>query len=63
MASSRLTGLPPICCVFLSPMCKIEVPERLVVSYAALQKAGLTQRCVPLPVREATDEDILLAHR
>ncbi|XP_023647151.1 polyamine deacetylase HDAC10 isoform X2 [Paramormyrops kingsleyae] len=48
--------------LWVDPICKIEVPERLVVSYAALQKAGLTQRCVALPVREATDEDILLAH-
>ncbi|XP_048863310.1 polyamine deacetylase HDAC10 isoform X2 [Brienomyrus brachyistius] len=48
--------------LWVDPMCEIEVPERLVVSYAALQKAGLTQRCVPLPVREATDEEILLAH-
>ncbi|KAJ8245688.1 hypothetical protein GJAV_G00273420 [Gymnothorax javanicus] len=45
-----------------SPACEIEVPERLMVSVAALQQLGLYRRCVPLPVREATDEDILLAH-
>ncbi|XP_061085462.1 polyamine deacetylase HDAC10 isoform X1 [Conger conger] len=48
--------------LWVDPTCKIEVPERLTVSYAALQQRGLAQRCVPLPVREATDQDILLAH-
>ncbi|XP_066561434.1 polyamine deacetylase HDAC10 isoform X1 [Amia ocellicauda] len=44
------------------PVCNIEVPERLTVSYAALQEHGLAQRCVSLPVRQATDKEILLAH-
>ncbi|XP_036376025.1 polyamine deacetylase HDAC10 [Megalops cyprinoides] len=48
--------------LWVDPACKIEVPERLTVSYTALQKQGLTQRCVPLPIRQATDEEILLAH-
>lgn len=46
-----------------SPACKIEVPERLTVSYEALTKAGLADRCLSVPVREATDADILLVHR
>lgn len=46
-----------------SPMCKIEVPERLIVSHQALIKCGLADRCVPVPVREATDEEILFVHR
>ncbi|XP_035258202.1 polyamine deacetylase HDAC10 [Anguilla anguilla] len=48
--------------LWVDPVCKIEVPERLTVSHAALQQQGLAERCVPLPVREATEEDILLAH-
>ena len=46
-----------------SPVCKIEVPERLMVSYEALVKSGLADRCVSIPVREATDAEILLVHR
>lgn len=46
-----------------SPACKIEVPERLIVSHQALIKSGLANRCVPVPVRQATDEEILLVHR
>uniref|UniRef100_A0A7N6AXL2 Histone deacetylase domain-containing protein n=1 Tax=Anabas testudineus TaxID=64144 RepID=A0A7N6AXL2_ANATE len=45
-----------------NPACKIEVPERLVVSYGALVENGLADRCVSIPVREATDADILLVH-
>ncbi|KAJ8374134.1 hypothetical protein SKAU_G00047140 [Synaphobranchus kaupii] len=48
--------------LWVDPACKIEVPERLTVSHAALQQQGLAQRCVTLPVRQATEEDILLAH-
>lgn len=48
---------------FFSPACKIEVPERLTASYEALVRNGLTDRCIPLPVREATDAEILLVHR
>uniref|UniRef100_A0A3Q1BAA4 Histone deacetylase domain-containing protein n=1 Tax=Amphiprion ocellaris TaxID=80972 RepID=A0A3Q1BAA4_AMPOC len=44
------------------PACKIEVPERLTVSHEALVRTGLTDRCVSIPVREATDADILLVH-
>uniref|UniRef100_A0A671YXW9 Histone deacetylase 10 n=1 Tax=Sparus aurata TaxID=8175 RepID=A0A671YXW9_SPAAU len=44
------------------PACKIEVPERLTVSHEALVKSGLADRCVSIPVREATEADILLVH-
>uniref|UniRef100_UPI0037E8A49B polyamine deacetylase HDAC10 n=1 Tax=Semicossyphus pulcher TaxID=241346 RepID=UPI0037E8A49B len=48
--------------LWVDPVCKIEVPERLTVSYEALIKNGLADRCVSVPVREATDADILLVH-
>ncbi|XP_020790615.2 polyamine deacetylase HDAC10 [Boleophthalmus pectinirostris] len=48
--------------LWVDPACKIEVPERLTVSYEALMKTGLADRCVSVPVREAIDEDILLVH-
>uniref|UniRef100_A0AAX7TP52 Histone deacetylase domain-containing protein n=1 Tax=Astatotilapia calliptera TaxID=8154 RepID=A0AAX7TP52_ASTCA len=44
------------------PACKIEVPERLTVSHETLVRTGLADRCVSVPVREATDAEILLAH-
>jgi len=50
--------------VFISsPACKIEVPERLTVSHEALVRDGLAERCISIPVREATEADILLVHR
>lgn len=33
------------------------------MSHEALIKTGLADRCVSVPVLEATDEDILLIHR
>ncbi|CAB1323396.1 unnamed protein product [Coregonus sp. 'balchen'] len=48
--------------LWVDPACKIEVPERLTVSHTALQKEGLADRCVSVPVRQATDAEILLAH-
>nr|XP_046249339.1 polyamine deacetylase HDAC10 [Scatophagus argus] len=48
--------------LWVDPACKIEVPERLTVSHEALIQSGLADRCVSLPVREATDTDILLVH-
>ncbi|KAL7402809.1 hypothetical protein ABVT39_020225 [Epinephelus coioides] len=48
--------------LWVDPACKVEVPERLTVSHEALIKNGLADRCVSVPVREATDEDILLVH-
>lgn len=49
--------------LWVDPACKIEVPERLTVSHEALVRNGLADRCVSIPVREATDADILLVHR
>ncbi|XP_033490307.2 polyamine deacetylase HDAC10 isoform X1 [Epinephelus lanceolatus] len=48
--------------LWVDPACKVEVPDRLTVSHEALIKTGLADRCVSVPVREATDEDILLVH-
>lgn len=48
--------------LWADPACKIEVPERLIVSHKALVDNGLAQRCVSVPVRQATDAEILLAH-
>ncbi|CAG5957741.1 unnamed protein product [Menidia menidia] len=48
--------------LWVDPACKIEVPERLTVSYEALVKNGLCQRCVSIPAREATEAEILLVH-
>ncbi|XP_015249022.1 PREDICTED: histone deacetylase 10 [Cyprinodon variegatus] len=48
--------------LWVDPACKIEVPERLTVSYEALVRSGLSDRCVSIPPREATDAEILLAH-
>ncbi|XP_063783223.1 polyamine deacetylase HDAC10 [Pseudophryne corroboree] len=42
--------------------CSIEVPERLSCSYKRLQHYDLVNRCVQLPVREATEEEITLVH-
>uniref|UniRef100_A0A8C9YQ18 Histone deacetylase 10 n=1 Tax=Sander lucioperca TaxID=283035 RepID=A0A8C9YQ18_SANLU len=51
-----------LCLYYFFPVCKIEVPERLTVSHEALIKTGLADRCISVPVREATDADILLVH-
>lgn len=56
-------ALKPLWSVVCSPVCKIEVPERLTVSYDALKSKGLDRRCVGVPTRQATDEEILLVHR
>ncbi|XP_008274351.1 polyamine deacetylase HDAC10 [Stegastes partitus] len=48
--------------LWVDPACKIEVPERLTVSHDALVRNSLADRCVAIPVREATDAEILLAH-
>uniref|UniRef100_A0A6Q2WWC9 Histone deacetylase domain-containing protein n=1 Tax=Esox lucius TaxID=8010 RepID=A0A6Q2WWC9_ESOLU len=48
--------------LWVDPACKIEVPERLTVCCTALQEEGLAQRCVSVPVRQATDSEILLVH-
>uniref|UniRef100_UPI00398F88E5 polyamine deacetylase HDAC10 isoform X2 n=1 Tax=Pristiophorus japonicus TaxID=55135 RepID=UPI00398F88E5 len=44
------------------PVCSIEIPERLSASYEKLKYYGLVERCIPLSVREAIEEEIMLAH-
>ncbi|XP_065599598.1 polyamine deacetylase HDAC10 isoform X1 [Cyrtonyx montezumae] len=44
------------------PLCDIEVPERLSASYEQLQCYHLVERCVPVPAREGSEEEILLVH-
>ncbi|KAM4678541.1 polyamine deacetylase HDAC10 [Discoglossus pictus] len=44
------------------PECAIEVPERLSASYEKLQHYDLVKRCVRIPVREASEEEITLVH-
>ncbi|XP_015708063.1 polyamine deacetylase HDAC10 isoform X3 [Coturnix japonica] len=44
------------------PVCDIEVPERLSASYEQLQRYHLVERCVPVPAREGSEEEILLVH-
>ncbi|TSK13485.1 Histone deacetylase 10 [Bagarius yarrelli] len=48
--------------LWTDPVCKIEVPERLTVSHEALKCRGLDRRCVCVPTRQATDQEILLVH-
>lgn len=65
---SELYWHHPISCDWLllslsSPACEIEVPERLTVSHDALRTGGLAQRCRQVPVRQATEQEILLVHR
>ncbi|XP_035749608.1 polyamine deacetylase HDAC10 [Egretta garzetta] len=44
------------------PACDIEVPERLSSSYEQLKCYHLVERCVHVPVREGSEEEILLVH-
>uniref|UniRef100_K7G8Y1 Histone deacetylase 10 n=1 Tax=Pelodiscus sinensis TaxID=13735 RepID=K7G8Y1_PELSI len=44
------------------PICDIEVPERLLSSYDQLKHYDLVDRCVRIPVREGTEEEIMLVH-
>ncbi|KAM4782824.1 polyamine deacetylase HDAC10 isoform 4-T5 [Cyanocitta cristata] len=44
------------------PICDIEVPERLSSSYEQLKSYRLVERCVPVPAREGSEEEILLVH-
>ncbi|XP_077452295.1 polyamine deacetylase HDAC10 isoform X2 [Stigmatopora argus] len=48
--------------LWLDPDCEIERPERLTSSHEALLQSGLATRCVSIPVRQATDTEILLIH-
>ncbi|NWY73634.1 HDA10 deacetylase, partial [Erithacus rubecula] len=45
-----------------SPICDIEVPERLSSSYEQLRSYHLVERCVHVPAREGSEEEILLVH-
>ncbi|NXT45571.1 HDA10 deacetylase, partial [Pluvianellus socialis] len=45
------------------PICDIEVPERLSSSYEQLKCYHLVERCVHVPAREGSEEEILLVHR
>ncbi|NXJ47352.1 HDA10 deacetylase, partial [Spizaetus tyrannus] len=44
------------------PVCGIEVPERLSSSYDQLKHYHLVERCVHVPAREGSKEEILLVH-
>ncbi|NXH37055.1 HDA10 deacetylase, partial [Myiagra hebetior] len=44
------------------PICDIEVPERLSSSYEQLKSYHLVERCVHVPAREGSEEEILLVH-
>uniref|UniRef100_A0A8C0V9X8 Histone deacetylase 10 n=1 Tax=Cyanistes caeruleus TaxID=156563 RepID=A0A8C0V9X8_CYACU len=44
------------------PICDIEVPERLSSSYEQLRSYQLVERCVHVPAREGSEEEILLVH-
>ncbi|KFV03625.1 Histone deacetylase 10, partial [Pterocles gutturalis] len=44
------------------PVCDIEVPERLSSSYEQLKSYHLVERCVCVPAREGSEEEILLVH-
>ncbi|NXF85688.1 HDA10 deacetylase, partial [Eubucco bourcierii] len=43
-------------------VCDIEVPERLSSSYEQLKCYHLVERCVHVPTREGSEEEILLVH-
>ncbi|NXG07283.1 HDA10 deacetylase, partial [Sakesphorus luctuosus] len=44
------------------PICDIEVPERLSSSYEQLKRYHLVERCVLVPAREGSEEEILFVH-
>ncbi|NXC18598.1 HDA10 deacetylase, partial [Corythaeola cristata] len=48
--------------LIFSPICDIEVPERLTSSYEQLKRYHLLERCVHVPAREGSEEEILLVH-
>ncbi|NWW84354.1 HDA10 deacetylase, partial [Rhynochetos jubatus] len=48
--------------LIFSPVCDIEVPERLSSSYEQLKYYHLVERCVCVPAREGSEEEILLVH-
>ncbi|KFV05971.1 Histone deacetylase 10, partial [Tauraco erythrolophus] len=48
--------------LWTDPICDIEVPERLTSSYEQLKHYRLLERCVHVPAREGSEEEILLVH-
>ncbi|NXF01935.1 HDA10 deacetylase, partial [Smithornis capensis] len=48
--------------LIFSPICDIEMPERLSSSYEQLKCYHLVERCVHVPAREGSEEEILLVH-
>ncbi|NXJ28249.1 HDA10 deacetylase, partial [Dicrurus megarhynchus] len=48
--------------LWIDPFCDIEVPERLSSSYEQLKLYHLVERCVHVPAREGSEEEILLVH-
>lgn len=56
-SEERLPGLPPP-----PPAYHPERPARLEAIVCHLLGTGVYQRCVPVPCREATDDELLLVH-
>ncbi|XP_054845163.1 polyamine deacetylase HDAC10 [Eublepharis macularius] len=44
------------------PICAIEIPERLSSCYENLKRYNLVERCLFVPVREGTEDEIMLVH-
>ncbi|XP_066490018.1 polyamine deacetylase HDAC10 [Tiliqua scincoides] len=44
------------------PICAIEVPKRLSSCYERLKCYNLVERCISVPTREGTEEEIMLVH-
>ncbi|XP_015267287.1 PREDICTED: histone deacetylase 10 [Gekko japonicus] len=44
------------------PICDIEIPERLSSCYKNLKCYNLVERCLSVPVREGTEDEITLVH-
>lgn len=46
-----------------SPICNIEVPKRLSSCYEHLKRYNLAERCLSVPAREGTEDEIMSVHR
>ncbi|KAL8221152.1 UNVERIFIED_CONTAM: Histone deacetylase 10 [Gekko kuhli] len=51
-----------VCCSLIDPICAIEIPERLSSCYENLKRYNLVERCLSVPVREGTEDEITLVH-
>ena len=62
--ATGLTGLAydARCLLHAGPKNAWETPARLEKLIEKFRGAGLMQRCTPVPVREATQEEILTTH-